>query len=255
MPIRLKGFYGLKNKRLTGINPKTRKYYHSKYELTEIARNLGLKNYSRYNQKDLAEFIESSNAYIKSSHAKQVGVKKSTGVVRTLPELSEDEIFEVGDGYKTIGERIKEREEGLESADWYANELIAELSEYGERRFPKLGEMCFFSYDAAYPEEYPWYDTRPLVYVLEYQEDKLLGANVHYLNPSYRDAVAGSLINKYGTRVAKKTVHSYFFTNMGEIYVLPPTSAEYASVAELITKRFVDKYGTYVDPHMVWDSI
>ncbi len=252
MPIRLKGFYGLKNKRLTGINPKTRKYYHTKYELTEIARNLGLRNYSKYNQKQLAEYIETSQQYQRSSHARQVGI---TPKVRTLPELSKEDIFEVGARYKTIGERIKERAEGPEDADWYANELFAELNEYGEQRFPKLGEMCFFSYDAAYPEQYPWYDTRPLVYVLEYQEDKLLGANVHYLNPDYRDAVAGSLINKYGQRLPKKTIHSYFFSNMGDTYVLPPASAEYASVAELITEKFVDKYGKYVDPHMVWDSI
>ena len=57
------------------------------------------------------------------------------------------------------------------------------------------------------------------------------------------------------TFVPKKTIHSYFFTNMGDTYVLPPSSAEYASVAELITEKFVDKYGKYVDPHMVWDSI
>ena len=252
--VRLRGFYGLKNKKLTDINPRTRKYYHTKYELSEIARNLGLKNFSKYNQKDLAEYIESSDLYRRSSHAKQVGIK-STRKVRTLPELSKDDIFEVGPGYKTIGERIKERAEGLESADWYASELLSELSEYGEKRYPKLGEMCFFSYNAAYPEQYPYYDTRPLVYVLEYQEDKLLGANVHYLNPSYRGAIAGSVINKYGARLPKKTIHSYFFTNMGEVHVLPPASAEYASVAELVTESFVDKYGTYVEPHTVWDSI
>ena len=139
--------------------------------MTEIARNLGLRNYSKYNQKQLAEYIETSQQYQRSSHARQVGI---TPKVRTLPELSKEDIFEVGARYKTIGERIKERAEGPEDADWYANELFAELNEYGEQRFPKLGEMCFFSYDAAYPEQYPWYDTRPLVYVLEYQEDKLL---------------------------------------------------------------------------------
>lgn len=252
MAIRLKGFYGLKNRRLTGIDPKTRKYYHTKHELTEIARNLGLKNYSKYNQKDLAEYIERSQRYQRSTHAKQVG---ATYKPPTLPQLDEQDIFESRPEYQTIGERIKERAEGLEDADWYANELFNELSEVGQQRFPKLGELCFFSYNAAYPEQYPYYDTRPLVYVLEYQEDKLLGANLHYLNPSYRDAVAGSVINKYGARLPKKTIHSYFFTNMGDTYVLPPSSAEYASVAELITEKFVDKYGKYVDPHMIWDSI
>ena len=63
---------------------------------------------------------------------------------------------------------------GLEDADWYANELFNELAELGEQRFPKLGELCFFSYTAAYPEEYPYYDQRPLAYILEYRGDKIL---------------------------------------------------------------------------------
>ena len=53
----------------------------------------------------------------------------------------------------------------------------------------------------------------------------------------------------------KKTIHSYFFSNMGDIYVLPPSSAEYASVAKLVTEKFVDKYGKKVELQMVWDSI
>ena len=252
MAIRLRGFYGLKNKKITGINPKTRKYYHTKYELTEIARNLGLRNYSKYNQKDLAEYIETSQEYQRSSHAKQVGARPKPP---TLPQLDEQDIFQARPEYQTIGERIKKRAEGLETPDWYANELFAELSEYGELRFPKLGELCFFSYSAAYPERYPYYDTRPLIYVLEYQEDKILGANLHYLNPSYRDAIAGSMINKYGARLDKKTIHSYFFSNMGDTYVVPPSSAEYASVAELVTENFIDPNGKKVELQSVWDSI
>ena len=86
---------------------------------------------------------------------------------------------------QTIGGRIIERARQASStdADWYANELYTELSEVAETRFPEIGELCFFSYSAAYPEKYPHYDRRPLVYIMDYQEDKLLGANLHYLNP------------------------------------------------------------------------
>ena len=57
----------------------------------------------------------------------------------------------------SIGERIREKASGVPSTDpdWYANELYAELSEVGETRFPEIGELCFFSYSAAYSEKYP----------------------------------------------------------------------------------------------------
>ena len=67
----------------------------------------------------------------------------------------------------SIGERIKEKASGVAGTDpdWYANELYTELSEVSETRFPEIGELCFFSYSAAYSEKYPFYDRRPLVYL------------------------------------------------------------------------------------------
>ena len=157
----------------------------------------------------------------------------------------------------TIGGRILERayQTAGTDSDWYANELYAELSEVGETRFPEIGELCFFSYSAAYAQRYPHYDTRPLVYVLEYQQDKILGANLHYLNPDYRDGVARGLINKVSARLPKKTLHRYFFTNIGDIFIIPPSADEWASVAELVTENFVNKYGRKVELQQVWDSI
>ena len=112
----------------------------------------------------------------------------------------------------SIGERIKEKAKGVAGTDpdWYANELYTELSEVGETRFPEIGELCFFSYSAAYSEKYPFYDRRPLVYVMEYQNDKILGANLHYLNPDNRDRIAKFLINKTTTIQPNKTLHKYF---------------------------------------------
>ena len=79
----------------------------------------------------------------------------------------------------TIGEIIKERAQGSAdlTSDWYANELNSELSKVAETRLPEIGELCFFSYSAQFPEKYPFFDRRPLVYVMEYQNDKLLGGN------------------------------------------------------------------------------
>ena len=112
----------------------------------------------------------------------------------------------------TIGERIRERAQGAikTGPDWFANELYTELSEVAEVRLPEIGELCFFSYTAQFPDKYPFYDRRPLVYVMDFQGDKLLGGNLHYLNPDYRDGIAKGLINKVGAIFPKKTLHRSF---------------------------------------------
>ena len=157
----------------------------------------------------------------------------------------------------TIGENIRERAQGSAdlTPDWYANELYAELSQVAETRFPQIGELCFFSYSAAYPEKYPFFDRRPLVYVMDFQEDKMLGGNLHYLNPDYRDGIAKSLINKVGAILPKKTLHRYFYSNIGDIFIIPPDPEEYESVAQLVTENFSNKYGQKVSPQRAWDSI
>ena len=157
----------------------------------------------------------------------------------------------------TIGEIIRERAQGSAdlTSDWYANELNSELSKVAETRLPEIGELCFFSYSAQFPEKYPFFDRRPLVYVMEYQNDKLLGGNLHYLNPSYRGTIAKNLINRVGAILPKKTLHRYFFSNIGNIFIIPPDPEEYASVAQLVTENFYNKYGQKVSPQKAWDSI
>ena len=157
----------------------------------------------------------------------------------------------------TIGENIRERARGVANTgpDWYANELYAELSEVAEVRLPEIGELCFFSYTAQFPDKYPFYDRRPLVYVMDFQGDKLLGGNLHYLNPDYRDGIAKGLINKVGAILPKKTLHRYFLSNIGDIFIIPPDPEEYESVAQLVTENFSNKYGQKVSPQKAWDSI
>ena len=157
----------------------------------------------------------------------------------------------------TIGEDIREKAQSSAdlTSDWYANELYSELSQVSENRFPEIGELCFFSYSAAFPDKYPFYDRRPLVYVMDFQGDKLLGGNLHYLNPDYRDGIAKGLINKVGAILPKKTLHRYFLSNIGDIFIIPPDPEEYASVAQLVTENFSNKYGQKVSPQKAWDSI
>ena len=157
----------------------------------------------------------------------------------------------------TIGGRILERayQTAGTDSDWYANELYAELSEVGETRFPEIGELCFFTYSASFPEKYPFYDRRPLVYVMDFQGDKMLGGNLHYLNPSYRGGIAQGLVNKVGAILPKKTLHRYFISSMGDTFIIPPDPEEYLSVAQLVTENFSNKYGQKVSPENAWDSI
>ena len=157
----------------------------------------------------------------------------------------------------TIGERIRERAQGAikTGPDWFANELYTELSEVAEVRLPEIGELCFFSYTAQFPDKYPFYDRRPLVYVMDFQQDKMLGGNLHYLNPDYRDGIAKGLINKVGAILPKKTLHRYFLSNIGDIFIIPSDPEEYASVAQLVTENFSNKYGQKVSPQKAWDSI
>ena len=155
-----------------------------------------------------------------------------------------------------IRDRIRDRArvEANASPDWYANELYTELSEVAETRFPEIGELCFFSYTASFPEKYPFYDRRPLVYVMDFQQDKMLGGNLHYLNPDYRDGVAKGLVNKTSLILPKKTLHRYFYSNIGDIFIIPPDPEEYESVAQLVTENFSDKYGQKVSAQKAWDS-
>ena len=156
----------------------------------------------------------------------------------------------------TIGSRILARASVGQDPDWYANELFTELQNYGAE--PTIGSLCFFSYNAAYPAKYPFYDRRPLAYLFDVTSDRIMGANLHYLNPALRGQLASSLINKKQVDFSisySKLIHSYFPGNMGDMYSVPINGKEWNDVAKLVTESFVDKIGNYVEPQAAWDSI
>ena len=155
----------------------------------------------------------------------------------------------------TIGGRILERSRGTSGtdADWFANELYTALDSVAEQRFPEVGELCFFSYSAAFGDKYPWWDRRPLAYILDIKLDSILAANLHYYNPNIRSAIARSLINKRESNMPDKTLHRYFISNIDGLFIIPEDSEEWADIAMLVTERFVNKYGN-VSPETVWDS-
>ena len=155
----------------------------------------------------------------------------------------------------TIGSRIMARAGGGQDPNWYANQLFTELqNNSGE---PGPGSLCFFAYNAKSPERYPFYDRRPLAYIIEISSTRVLGANLHYLNPAIRGEVAASLINKQQVDFSEgysKIIHSYIPSNMGSMYAIPVDGNEYRDVARLVTENFVDKTGIFVSPETAWDS-
>ncbi len=161
----------------------------------------------------------------------------------------------------TIGGRIFQRAQATAKrlmsgidADWYANELYTELSEVAEQRFPEIGELCFFSYNAAYGDKYKWWDRRPLSYILEIKNDSILGANLHYYHPDLRAGIARSLINKREASMPRKLLHRYFITNIDGLFIIPEDYDEWGDIAMLVTENFVNKKGK-VSPEQVWDSV
>jgi hypothetical protein len=58
----------------------------------------------------------------------------------------------------------------------------------------KLGGLYFFFYDPKTKSELPYYDTFPLVLVLERYADGFLGLNLHYLPVKYRIAFLNKLM-------------------------------------------------------------
>ena len=90
---------------------------------------------------------------------------------------------------------------------------------------------------------------------MDFQGDKMLGGNLHYLNPSYRGGIAQGLLNKVGVTLPKKTLHRYFIANMGDTFIIPPDPEQYKSIAQLVTENFSDKYGQKMSPETAWDSI
>lgn len=166
-----------------------------------------------------------------------------------------------------ISEEIKKRSGvfgviGLKDEKWYTNELINELITYQKRNYNQAdtyfitpGDLIFFMYSAKYPQKYRFWDRHPLAYVLEVspRTGSFLGANLHYLNPSYRGGYAKSFLNKQGIALApRKTLKKYLFANvMSDLYKVPKDDWE--GVSLLPTESFVDKRGRKIPNTVPWN--
>ena len=89
---------------------------------------------------------------------------------------------------------------GTEDArDWYRDSAQqvktvnskSIITQGGDRLYNKLtikdvGRMYMFQYDPKTKEKLPYYDTFPLIFVMEKYGDGFLGMNLHYLPPIFR---------------------------------------------------------------------
>ena len=78
---------------------------------------------------------------------------------------------------------------------------------------------------------------------------------VHPIMLTILSTIFRSVQSKTSAILPKKTLHRYFFSNIGDIFIIPSTLEDYASVAQLVTENFVNKYGQKVSPQKAWDSI
>jgi len=79
-----------------------------------------------------------------------------------------------------------------------------------------IGRMYMFQYDPKHKEKLPYYDTFPLIFVLETYGDGFLGMNLHYLPPTYRARLMDRLYDIEGqdnVRDSKKLQLSYKLLN------------------------------------------
>ena len=151
---------------------------------------------------------------------------------------------------------------GFRNSNWYTDSLLNELetvqhrsSSQADTHFIEPGDLVFFLYSAKYPQKYRFWDQHPLAYVLEINPRKglFLGANLHYLNPSYRGSYALSLLNKEGEGFApRKTLKNYLFANIQTTLYKVPTD-DWEGVSLLPTEKFVDRKGRSISNHIIWD--
>lgn len=153
--------------------------------------------------------------------------------------------------------RIRARNE-----QWYTNELMNELIQYQKKNYSQSdtyfitpGDLVFFLYSAKYPQKYKFWDQHPIVYVMEVRpkDGLFMGANLHYLNPSYRGGYAKSLLNKQGQSYApRKTLKNYLFGNVSSDLMKIPEE-DWVGISLLPTERFVDKRGRRISNQVPWN--
>ncbi len=99
------------------------------------------------------------------------------------------------DKYKNLARKANISRGTKESIDWFRNRLRKDSRNKGFDRVsngfktverPRIGSMVMYQYDPKWKKRLPYYDTQPLIILLERTRDGWYGINMHYLPPKIR---------------------------------------------------------------------
>lgn len=80
------------------------------------------------------------------------------------------------------------------SVTWFKN-LLKMFRRTGKASVKTLrGRLILMTYDPVTKDKLPYYDTQPLIFVVEVRSNYLLGINVHYLPPRERKVLVDGLM-------------------------------------------------------------
>jgi hypothetical protein len=127
--------------------------------------------------------------------------------------------------------------------DWYRNaakKLVTRITPSKmERRMDEsrvtsdmeLGYMYAFAYDPKHKKTLPYYDTFPLIFPVEFQQDGFLGINFHYLPPPLRaklmDALYSNITNKSYDDTTKMRISYSILQSAAKYRFFKPTLKKY----------------------------
>ena len=98
-----------------------------------------------------------------------------------------------------------------EAADSMTDEKFQDSNQ--SRKEVRKGHLYLFEYKAS-TKYLKWYDTYPLVYVVDRSQDYFIGCNFHYINPKFRLKIVEELIANDILSVPKGSFHKYLKENV-----------------------------------------
>lgn len=178
--------------------------------------------------------------------------------------------------YKTIFEKLQEKTDGEEQSwQWHRQTLKSmamDIKQHPEhlvrdekkdrlekedaqdknrlRRFTRQGRLFLFEYKAT-TKYLPYYDTFPLVYVLQSSPEYFIGANLHYLHPKKRPLVIEKL-KQDRIDIPRICIHKYILDHV-EGFLLDLALDEWDTAIALPIDHFVKQSGKVLVPYKASD--
>ena len=175
-------------------------------------------------------------------------------------------------GYNTLFERVKEKTDGEEQPwSWYRKTVRSMALEYKQhpdktirdekrdrvddldsqdsnqlRRYARQGRLFLFEYKAKM-KYLPYYDTFPLVYVIEGNTDHFFGFNLHYLEPRKR-MLAIEKLKDNRIDLPRSCLHKYILDHV-DGFLLDLAIAEWDTAIALPVEHFVRERGNTLVPY------